>query len=189
MSCCDGMRVTLPHRAGADVVARITGVAPGGSTTIAGFQIGDTLANGGSLTGSAQAGAFVQAHPKEIVILDFNHFYAMSSGACSTLASKITSTFGSKLVPVSRDAETTVQDLWEAGQQVVVFLDGWQRTCGAATRRPGRTPPAPAPASGHRSASAPAGPTPRASGSSRAISPPRSTPARPNTVCGCSRAS
>jgi len=57
MSCCDGMQVIIENSAGPNVVAKITGVSPGGSTTISGFQIGDTISNGNKKSGSAQSGS------------------------------------------------------------------------------------------------------------------------------------
>jgi hypothetical protein len=50
------MQVIIENSAGPNIVAKITGVAPGGSTTISGFNIGDTIGNGNQKAGGAQSG-------------------------------------------------------------------------------------------------------------------------------------
>jgi hypothetical protein len=65
---------------------------------------------------------FIQANPKEIVILDFNHIYgtdATDLGLCN----KLTKTFGSKIAPNSMNAKNSVGDFWNGGYQVIIL---WQ---------------------------------------------------------------
>lgn len=70
-----------------------------------------------------QVSDFVNQNPKEIVLLDFNHFYDMTPAIHAALAASIISMFGSKLAPNSVTTDVTVNELWENGQQVIVFYD------------------------------------------------------------------
>ena len=66
---------------------------------------------------------FITANPKEIILLDFNHFYAMTNTAHQSLVNKLISTFGSKIIPSSVGVTGKVSDVWNNGQQVIIFYD------------------------------------------------------------------
>ena len=69
---------------------------------------------------------FLTAHSKEIVILDFNHLYAMEAPQHTELAAMIVDTLGDK-VAVRGDLQpnSPVQQYWDAGAQaVIVYHDG-----------------------------------------------------------------
>ena len=70
-----------------------------------------------------QVNDFITQNPKEIVLLDFNHFYDMTPTIHAALAASIISMFGSRLAPNSVTTDVTVNELWENGQQVIVFYD------------------------------------------------------------------
>lgn len=66
---------------------------------------------------------FVTQNNKEIVILDFNHFYEMTANSHRSLVSTLISTFSSVLIPRSKTVNATVNDLWSAKQRVVILYD------------------------------------------------------------------
>jgi hypothetical protein len=72
-----------------------------------------------------QVNTWTAAHPKEVVIMDFNHFYAMSQEDQTTLATTIINTFGTRLVPPDDPGDITLQLLWQRHQNVIVsYQDG-----------------------------------------------------------------
>ncbi|KAM3836473.1 PI-PLC X domain-containing protein 2 isoform 1-T1 [Vipera latastei] len=71
--------------------------------------------------GLVEINSFLTHHPKEVIFLDFNHFYAMDSNHHTYLISKIEEIFGSKLCPKECVENVTLQNLWEKQQQVLVF--------------------------------------------------------------------
>jgi len=81
----------------------------------------------------SQVAGFIAQHPKEIVILDFNHFYAISDDAFTAFGQQLIATFGDKLVPAASGAGVTLDEIWQAGQQVVVLYHGQQQVCGSPT--------------------------------------------------------
>lgn len=91
------------------------------------------------------ADAFCSANPREIVILDFNHFYAMSEEAWNGLGQTLLDTFGSRVVPASSGPGVTVGEIWDAKQQVVIFYDGQQIQCSAGSSGGGTQEPPPGP--------------------------------------------
>uniref|UniRef100_A0A3B3R1X7 Phosphatidylinositol specific phospholipase C X domain containing 2 n=1 Tax=Paramormyrops kingsleyae TaxID=1676925 RepID=A0A3B3R1X7_9TELE len=60
-------------------------------------------------------------HPKEVVLLDFNHHYAMSEEHHRHLLATLYEVFGRKLCKVSAVEEITLDYLWENDYQVLVF--------------------------------------------------------------------
>lgn len=65
---------------------------------------------------------FVDQHPKEIVILDFNHLYQMSGKALNqSLIQKMTAAFGNKMAPNSLGPTVTPNSLWDQGYQIIVL--------------------------------------------------------------------
>ena len=65
---------------------------------------------------------FLTENPKEVVLLDFNHLYAMEMEEHLRLASLINQCYGSTLHSPRKDrAISSLQDLWLAGEQVIVF--------------------------------------------------------------------
>jgi hypothetical protein len=100
---------------------------------------GDTIKVAHALYGDAVDGmidqikTFVDTHPQEIVLLDFNHFYRMGDGHHQRLISKLQQAFGPKLIPPpawgrqGQDGPETdallIRNLWSKRQQVMVLYD------------------------------------------------------------------
>jgi len=64
---------------------------------------------------------FLQEHPKEIVLLDFNHFYGMEKEHHAEFAASLTETFGEKIATQpALNPSSTVREYWDAGAQVVI---------------------------------------------------------------------
>lgn len=86
---------------------------------------------------------FLDEHCCEIVLLDFNHFYDMDSAAHDRLIKALIDRFSSKMCPVMDMSELTLEMMWSAGLQLIVFYH-----CDAACQRhfqlwPGACIPAP----------------------------------------------
>ncbi|KAK3103987.1 hypothetical protein FSP39_023435 [Pinctada imbricata] len=64
---------------------------------------------------------FLDKHRKEIVLLDFNHFYCMDQSDHTELMDMIQDVFGSKLCPLLDMESATLESLWENQLQVIVF--------------------------------------------------------------------
>ena len=65
---------------------------------------------------------FVTEHPKEIVIMDFNHFYNMEDEAHHRLADSLLGMFGEILRNPGKDgANVTLQELWANEEKVIIF--------------------------------------------------------------------
>lgn len=78
---------------------------------------------------------FLDAHPKEVVLLDFNHFYNMADPSYKLLIDFTVRLFGEKLCPkiddpVERKA-LSLESLWRRGHQVIAFCE-----CKYAKTRP-----------------------------------------------------
>jgi len=82
--------------------------------------------------GLAQIGAFVREHPREVVVLDFNHFYdvderhveAAIDGSHQHLCHLLLSEFGSALCPRERAtslSDLSLADMWRHDESVVVL--------------------------------------------------------------------
>lgn len=68
--------------------------------------------------GLMEINTFLEHHPKEVIFLDFNHFYAMDNNHHVYLISRIQEVFGSRLCPKECVENVTLQNLWEKQQQV-----------------------------------------------------------------------
>jgi hypothetical protein len=64
---------------------------------------------------------FLDSHPEEIVLLDFNHFYDMDSSAHHRLVDSLLHRFSSRMCPVMDMSCLTLRTLWDTGLQLVVF--------------------------------------------------------------------
>uniref|UniRef100_A0A8C8AQ99 Phosphatidylinositol specific phospholipase C X domain containing 2 n=1 Tax=Otus sunia TaxID=257818 RepID=A0A8C8AQ99_9STRI len=71
--------------------------------------------------GLKEINTFLEQHPKEVVFLDFNHFYAMDDSHHFFLISRIRSAFGSKLCSAECVEYVTLQYMWEKKHQVLIF--------------------------------------------------------------------
>ncbi|XP_021256750.1 PI-PLC X domain-containing protein 2 isoform X1 [Numida meleagris] len=71
--------------------------------------------------GLMEINTFLEQHPKEVVFLDFNHFYAMDDSHHFFLINRIRSAFGSKLCSVECVEYVTLQYMWEKEHQVLIF--------------------------------------------------------------------
>jgi hypothetical protein len=79
---------------------------------------------GGSVDAVVEAvDRFLTEHPREVVLLDFNHFYSADDGCRKALATSLQQRFGSRMVPRGSGASVKMRDLWAAKQQVVVMMD------------------------------------------------------------------
>merc|ERR1719370_1176509 len=66
--------------------------------------------------------SWLDLHPREVVLLDMNHFHGLEKPHHQRLVEDILEIFGAKLVPRRNDArELTLAQMWKEGQQVVVF--------------------------------------------------------------------
>ena len=67
---------------------------------------------------------FLTENPKEVVLLDFNHLYGMEIEEHLRLASLIDQYFGTMLHSPRKDRSiASLQEVWLAGEQVIVFYD------------------------------------------------------------------
>ena len=65
---------------------------------------------------------FLQAHPQEIVLLDFNHFYGMQAEHHEAFAKLLMDTLGDKIATQPcLTPSSTVQEYWDAQVQAVVI--------------------------------------------------------------------
>ena len=64
---------------------------------------------------------FLEEHPKEVVLIDMNHFYNMTNEAHRQCLSMILEVLGDKMCPFLDMESVTLSMLWEAGLQVLVF--------------------------------------------------------------------
>ncbi|XP_038622158.1 PI-PLC X domain-containing protein 2 [Tachyglossus aculeatus] len=71
--------------------------------------------------GLAEIGGFLAQHRREVVFLDFNHFYAMEEAHHDYLTGCIREAFGPRLCPPRRVEDVTLRALWEQRCQVLVF--------------------------------------------------------------------
>lgn len=61
---------------------------------------------------------------KEVILLDFNHFYGMTPALHAQLAAMILKAFGNKLAPASLGAGVTLNQLWATTYRIIVlYLD------------------------------------------------------------------
>lgn len=65
----------------------------------------------------------LEEHRREIVILDFNHFYEVSDDAHELLFKKIRESFGSKLCPFNPNDDVSLKFMWDKGYQLIVFYN------------------------------------------------------------------
>lgn len=70
---------------------------------------------------------FIKVHPKEIIILDFNHLYNMKNSheiLVKKLNDAFTDTNGkSRMVPASRSINVTPNQLWQNNEQIIALYD------------------------------------------------------------------
>lgn len=71
--------------------------------------------------GLEEINAFLIEHPKEVVFLDFNHFYGMQKCHHEKLVQMLKDTYGNKMCPAIFAHEVSLQYLWEKEHQVLVF--------------------------------------------------------------------
>ncbi|XP_030060054.1 PI-PLC X domain-containing protein 2 isoform X2 [Microcaecilia unicolor] len=64
---------------------------------------------------------FLTHHSKEVVLLDFNHFYAMKPVHHVYLINTLQEIFGNKLCMTEQVENVTLQYLWKKGFQVLIF--------------------------------------------------------------------
>lgn len=71
--------------------------------------------------------AFLNAHIKEVVLLDFNHYYNISPTQHQQIVNEVLSLFGSKLCPSPPTINVntlSLTDCWNKGYQVIAFDHG-----------------------------------------------------------------
>ncbi|XP_064473972.1 PI-PLC X domain-containing protein 3-like [Ornithodoros turicata] len=68
--------------------------------------------------------AFLDEHPREVLLLHFQHFYNMSDDDHQRLLHKLTSTFGALMCQFTEKLENlTLTSLWRKGSQVLSFYN------------------------------------------------------------------
>ncbi|KAJ3603469.1 hypothetical protein NHX12_028215 [Muraenolepis orangiensis] len=71
--------------------------------------------------GLEQISTYLSSHAREVVFLDFNHFYGVQNLHHEKLVTMLRDIFGDKLCPVVFAQEVSLQYLWEKEYQVLVF--------------------------------------------------------------------
>ncbi|XP_073538156.1 PI-PLC X domain-containing protein 3 [Phyllobates terribilis] len=71
--------------------------------------------------GLEEINAFLCSHKKEVVFLDFNHFYGMQKSHHEMLVQMLKDIFGNKTCPAIFAQEISLQYLWERNYQILVF--------------------------------------------------------------------
>ncbi|XP_053562921.1 PI-PLC X domain-containing protein 2 [Bombina bombina] len=71
--------------------------------------------------GLTEINQFLTCHSKEVVLLDFNHFYAMEHEHHIYLVNMLQEVFGDKLCKADCVENITLQYLWEKEYQVLIF--------------------------------------------------------------------
>ena len=69
----------------------------------------------------AQILYFLEEHPKEIIFLDFNHFYGMSDDNHEELIDCINAYVGHKMCPTQSTSDLTLETMWKNNWQVLTF--------------------------------------------------------------------
>ncbi|KAL7065567.1 hypothetical protein AAHC03_05508 [Spirometra sp. Aus1] len=64
--------------------------------------------------------SFLYNHPKEVIIVDFQHFYEMSSVQVQEFERIVEKIFGNMLIPYQK-AIPSLSDVWERGQQLLAI--------------------------------------------------------------------
>lgn len=64
---------------------------------------------------------FLESHPKEVILLDFNHFYDMTEFQHKQCMSMILEYLGYKMCPLLDMDSITLDTLWDSNLQTVVF--------------------------------------------------------------------
>lgn len=71
-----------------------------------------------------QVKQFITECPREIIILDFNHFYNMNQSDHLKFSNSIKSAFGKSMRPPGKQGVTvTLKELWDNHQNILVFYD------------------------------------------------------------------
>ncbi|SDT32836.1 Beta/Gamma crystallin [Paenibacillaceae bacterium GAS479] len=83
---------------------------------------------------------FLDANPKEIVVLDFQHFYSMTNTSYTHLKDRIQYYLGDKLVPKSYGINTKLSTLWNENKRVIVYYGTHNYWSGATTKASGAVP-------------------------------------------------
>ena len=65
--------------------------------------------------------SFLNAHPKECVLLDFNHIYGLSHEEHQQCLKLLCSSFGEKICPCVPFDHITLTSLWAKKHQVIIF--------------------------------------------------------------------
>ena len=94
---------------------------------------------------------WLQAHPKEVILIDFNHFFNMTAEDHQILSVQILQIFGDKVCPMTDMEKCALNVLWDNQWQVIVLhchepvtIDNpklWPRDCHIASPWPNTTEP------------------------------------------------
>lgn len=99
------------------------------------FYFTHSLLSGRVSAGLSEFADFLPAHPKEIVILDFQHFYSMSPADHDRFASTLSTKFDYKLI--ERPGQfAPLSSIWAKNQQVVLLYNGDSEGQQALTAHP-----------------------------------------------------
>ncbi|CAN9500259.1 unnamed protein product [Ophioblennius macclurei] len=76
-----------------------------------------------------EIGQWLDAHPKEVVILSFSHFLGLSQELHMLLISTIRNVFAAKLCPKGLQEALSLRTLWSWGHQVIVSYEHNVASC------------------------------------------------------------
>jgi len=70
---------------------------------------------------------FLNSHPKEVVILDFNHFYSLTPQLHQRLVQNILKVFADKIYsPSTKGINSSLDDIWSVKKQVIIVYSNEQ---------------------------------------------------------------
>jgi len=84
------------------------------------FHFLHTLFGGRVDDGLQEIKTFLDTHAKEIVVLDFNHFYDMTEDNHRDFVARVLSIFGDKVCMLVGLENISLNMMWENGLQVVI---------------------------------------------------------------------
>lgn len=66
---------------------------------------------------------FTEKHPKEILIIDFNHFYDMDAPTHKSLVNMIETKYSSRLIKKEMSLTSKIENYWKEGKSIIVLYD------------------------------------------------------------------
>ena len=88
-------------------------------------------------SGMREINEWLEEHPKEVVLIDFNHFYEMTAEDHQVLTLQIPQIFGDKVCPLMDINKTALNVLWANKWQVILLYNHEATTVGKPNLWPG----------------------------------------------------